>query len=173
MYCGVREKLNGYMREKIAYVLTLKTLRMRGSRKMNRAFLFWAMIVSALVGLFMSAYLVYLTLLPPTSCPVGEYAIFSCNEVIYSQYAHVYGISVAMLGLGWFIIALPLILVTRRDARFIRAVVVWSLLGAVGVAGFVYTEVFLLGSICVLCTIAHIAGLAILVLSIASMRATS
>jgi uncharacterized membrane protein len=131
------------------------------------------MIVSALVGLFMSAYLVYLTLMPPTSCPVGEYSIFSCNEVIYSQYADFYGISVAMLGLGWFIIAFPLILVTRRDRRFVRAVVVWSLLGAVGVAGFVYTEIFLLRSICPLCTIAHIAGLAILVLSIASMRATS
>jgi uncharacterized membrane protein len=140
---------------------------------MNRAFLFWAMIVSALVGLFMSAYLVYLTLMPPTSCPVGEFSIFSCNEVIYSQYADFYGISVAMLGLGWFIIAFPLILVTRRDRRFVRAVVVWSLLGAVGVAGFVYTEIFLLESICPLCTIAHIAGLAILVLSIASMRATS
>ena len=173
MYCGVREKLNGYMCGKIAYVLVLKTLRMRGSRKMNRAFLFWAMIVSALVGLFMSAYLVYLTLMPPTSCPVGEYAIFSCNEVIYSQYAHIYGISVAQLGLGWFIIALPLILIARRGARLIRAVVVWSLLGAVGVAGFVYTEIFLLGSICPLCTVAHVAGLAILVLSIASMRATS
>ena len=156
----------------IAYVLTHKTRRMRGSRKMNRAFLFWAMIVSALVGLFMSAYLTYLTLMPPTSCPIGEFSIFSCNAVIYSQYAHLYGVSVAMLGLGWFIITLPLILVTRRDARFIRAVVVWSMLGAVGVAGFVYTEIFLLGSVCPLCTIAHIAGLAILVLSIASMRAT-
>jgi uncharacterized membrane protein len=131
------------------------------------------MIVSALVGLFMSAYLVYLTLMPPTSCPVGEFSIFSCNEVIYSQYAHFYGISVAMLGLGWFIIALPLILVTSRDTRLIRAVVVWSLLGAIGVAGFVYTELFLLRSICPLCTIAHVAGLAILVLSIASMRATA
>jgi uncharacterized membrane protein len=140
---------------------------------MNRSFLFWAMIVSVLVGLFMSTYLVYLTLMPPTSCPVGELSIFSCNEVIYSQYAHFYGISVAMLGLGWFIIALPLIIFTRRNARFIRAVVAWSLLGAVGVAGFVYTEMFLLGSICPLCTIAHVAGLAILVLSMASMRAPS
>jgi uncharacterized membrane protein len=131
------------------------------------------MIVSALVGLLTSAYLTYLSLAPPTSCPVGEYSIFSCNEVIYSQYAHFYGISVAMLGLGWFIIALPLILVTRRDARFIRAVVAWSILGAVGVVGFVYTEIFLLGSICPLCTIAHLAGLAILVLSIASMRTPS
>jgi uncharacterized membrane protein len=140
---------------------------------MNRTFLFWAMIVSVLVGLFMSTYLVYLTLMPPTSCPVGELSIFSCNEVIYSQYSHFYGISVAMLGLGWFIIALPLIVFTSRNARFIRAVVAWSLLGAVGVAGFVYTEMFLLGSICPLCTIAHVAGLAILALSTASMRAPS
>jgi uncharacterized membrane protein len=140
---------------------------------MNRTFLFWAMIVSVLVGLFMSTYLVYLTLMPPTSCPVGELSIFSCNEVIYSQYSHFYGISVAMLGLGWFIIALPLIVFTSRNARFTRAVVAWSLLGAVGVAGFVYTEMFLLESICPLCTIAHVAGLAILALSTASMRAPS
>jgi uncharacterized membrane protein len=144
MYCGVREKLNGYMCGKIAYVLRLQDAKDDRINKMNRAFLFWAMIVSALVGLFMSAYLTYLSLMPPTSCPVGEYAIFSCNEVIYSKYSHIYGISVALLGLGWFIIALPLIILTRRDARFIRAVVGWSLLGAVGVAGFVYAEIFCL-----------------------------
>jgi len=39
------------------------------------------------------------------------------------------------------------------------------------VAGFVYTEIFLLRSVCVLCTIAHLAGLAILGLSAASLRA--
>jgi len=120
-----------------------------------------------------SAYLTYLSLAPPTSCPVGDFSIFSCNEVIYSQYSHIYGISVALLGLGWFVVALGLILVTRREARFIRAVVVWSLLGGLGVAGFIYTEIFLLGSICPLCTIAHIAGLAILAFSIVSMRTPS
>jgi uncharacterized membrane protein len=137
---------------------------------MNRNVLVWAMVASALVGLVDSVYLTYLSLSPPTSCPVGDFSIFSCNEVIYSQYAHIYGVSVALLGLGWFIIACGLIMVAWRDERFMRGVVVWSILGAVGVAGFVYTEIFLLGSICVLCTIAHIAGLAILALSIASMR---
>jgi len=131
------------------------------------------MIALALVGLIDSAYLAYLSLSPPTSCPVGEFSIFSCNEVIYSQYAHVYGISVAMLGLGWFILALALILVAWRNARFIYGIVVWSVLGAVGVAGFVYTEIFLLGSICLLCTIAHVMGLAILALSVAYIRAPS
>lgn len=137
---------------------------------MNRGVLFWAMIASAVVGLLMSAYLTYLSLMPPTSCPVGEFSIFSCNDVIYSEYAHFHGISVAVLGLGWFIIALGLIMIARRDSRFIRGIVLWSVLGAAGVAGFVYTEIFLLGSICPLCTIAHVAGLAILGLSIASMR---
>ena len=136
---------------------------------MNRNVLVWAMVASALVGLTDSAYLTYLSFSPPTSCPVGEFSIFSCNEVIYSQYAHVYGISVALLGLGWFVIALGLILIAWRNVRLIRGVVVWSLLGAVGVAGFVYAEIFLLGSICPLCTIAHVAGLAILALSIASV----
>jgi uncharacterized membrane protein len=131
------------------------------------------MIALALVGLIDSAYLAYLSLSPPTSCPVGEFSIFSCNEVIYSQYAHVYGISVAVLGLGWFILALGLVLVAWRNARFIYGVVVWSVLGAVGVAGFVYTEIFLLGSICLLCTIAHVMGLAILALSVAYIRAPS
>jgi len=140
---------------------------------MNRNYLVWAMIALALVGLIDSAYLAYLSLSPPTSCPVGEFSIFSCNEVIYSQYAHVYGISVAMLGLGWFILALGLILVAWRNVRLIYGVLVWSVLGAVGVAGFVYTEIFLLGSICLLCTIAHVMGLAILALSMAYIRAPS
>jgi uncharacterized membrane protein len=140
---------------------------------MNRNLLIWAMMASALVGLVDSAYLTYLSLSPPTSCPVGDFSIFSCNEVIYSQYAYVYGVSVALLGLGWFIIACGLILIAWRDERFMRGLVVWSLLGAAGVAGFVYTEIFLLGSICPLCTIAHLAGLAVLALSIAGVRAHS
>jgi len=140
---------------------------------MNRNVLFFAMIASALVGLVDSAYLTYLSFNPPTSCPIGEFSIFSCDEVIYSQYAHVYGISVALLGLGWFIIALGLIVIAWRSAGFVRVAVAWSLLGAVGVAGFVYAEIFLLGSICPLCTIAHVAGLAILAFSIASMRTPS
>jgi uncharacterized membrane protein len=138
---------------------------------MNRNVHIWAMMASALVGLVDSAYLTYLSFSPPTSCPVGDFSVFSCDEVIYSKYAYVYGVSVALLGLGWFIIACGLILIARRDQQFMRGVVAWSLLGAVGVAGFVYTEIFLLGSVCLLCTIAHLAGLAILVLSIASLRA--
>jgi len=53
----------------------------------------------------------YLSSTPPTVCPVGDYGVFSCAGVIWSEYADFYGVSVAMLGLGWFIIALGLIIV--------------------------------------------------------------
>ena len=124
----------------------------------------------ALLGLSVSAYLTYLSLTPPTSCPIGDFGFFSCNEVIYSTYSKFYGVSVGLLGLGWFVIAFGLIALTRWNWRSIRGVMAWSLLGAVGVAGFVYTELFLIGSICSLCTIAHLAGIVILVLSILGVR---
>ena len=137
---------------------------------MKRSPLLWTMAASALLGLSVSAYLTYLSLTPPTSCPIGDLSIFSCNEVIYSTYSKFYGVSVGLLGLGWFVIAFGLIALTRWNWRFIRGVMAWSLLGAVGVAGFIYTELFLIGSICPLCTIAHLAGIAILVLSVLGMR---
>ena len=139
---------------------------------MNRSVVFWSMAGFAVAGLLVSAYLTYLSLVPPTSCPVGDFSLFSCDEVIYSEYAYFYGVSVALLGLSWFIIVSGLIVVAWRDGRFMRGVVAWSLLGAAGVAAFVYTEVFLLRSICPLCTIAHIAGLAILIISVIGLRTT-
>jgi len=97
----------------------------------------WGLLTFAILGLCMSGYLTYLSMMPPPSCPVGEFGAFSCNEVIYSQYARVYGISVALLGLGWFVVALGLIVFAWRDQRLMWAVVAWSMLGAAGIAGFV------------------------------------
>ena len=138
--------------------------------RMNRNLLFWNLMVFDVVGLLMSAYLTYLSFVPPTSCIVGTYSIFSCNEVLWSKYSHIYGVSVALLGLGWFVVVSLLLLLARHNERYTRAIVAWSILGAAGVSAFVYTEVFLLRTICQLCTVAHISGLAILVLSILTLR---
>ena len=128
------------------------------------------MMAFGLVGLVVSSYLTYLSALPPASCPIDEVGIVSCNEVIYSEYAHFYGVSVAFLGFGWFGVVICLIALTWHNMRFIRFVVAWSVLGALGVAAFIYAEIFLLGWICTLCTIAHVSGLAILVISILNLR---
>ncbi len=140
---------------------------------MRRSILFFAMGASILVGLVVSAYLTFLSFSPPSSCPVGDFSVFSCNEVIWSKYSHIYGVSVALLGLIWFIIAAGLVALAWRNREFIRVVVAWSLLGAAGVAAFVYTEIFLLGTVCPLCTIAHVSGLAILALSVLALRQSS
>lgn len=137
---------------------------------MKRNVLFWGMVLFALMGLGVSAYLTYLSSTPPSSCPVDNFSIFSCDEVIWSRYSHFYGVSVAFLGLGWFAVAIGLLVLARQHERFLRGLVAWSLISAVGVAGFVYTEVFLLGTVCLLCTLAHISGLAILTLSIISVH---
>lgn len=130
------------------------------------------MMAFGVVGLVVSSYLTYLSALPPASCPIGEVGILSCNAVIYSKYAHFCGVSVAFLGLAWFVVVICLTALSWYNMRFIRFVVVWSVLGAVGVAAFVYAEIFLLGLICTLCTIAHISGLAILIISILNLRVT-
>jgi uncharacterized membrane protein len=137
---------------------------------MKRSTLFFAIGTCTLVGLLVSAYLTFLSFNPPSSCPVGDFSFFSCNEVIWSKYSHFYGVSVALLGLIWFGIAAGLLVVARRNDRFVRILFAWSIFGAAGVVAFVYTEIFLLGSICPLCTIAHISGLAILALSALALR---
>jgi len=137
---------------------------------MKRSILFFAMGACTLVGLLVSVYLTVLSFNPPSSCPVGDLRFFSCNEVLWSKYSHFYGVSVALLGLVWFIIAAGLLAVAWRNERFVRIVFAWSMLGAAGVVAFVYTEIFLLGSICPLCTIAHLSGLAILALSAFALR---
>ena len=137
---------------------------------MSRKTLFALMAISAVVGLMMSAYLTYLSSTPPTVCPVGDYGVFSCTDVIWSEYAYFYGFSVALLGLGWFIMVSGTIVAAWRDPRFTRVVFVCSLVGVAGVAGFVYTELFLLRTVCPLCTVTHLAGLAIFVLSATSLR---
>jgi uncharacterized membrane protein len=137
---------------------------------MKRSILFFATGTCTLIGLLVSAYLTFLSFNPPSSCPVGDFSFFSCNEVLWSEYSHFYGVSVALLGLIWFIIAAGLLAVAWRNERFVRIVFAWSMLGAAGVVAFVYTEIFLLGSICPLCTIAHLSGLAILALSAFALR---
>ena len=64
---------------------------------MKRNVLFWGMVLFALMGLGVSAYLTYLSSTPPSSCPVDNFSIFSCDEVIWSRYSHFYGVSVAFL----------------------------------------------------------------------------
>jgi uncharacterized membrane protein len=126
----------------------------------------------ATTGALVSASLSYLSHEPPPSCLTGYRIIgLSCDELFWSEYTQFYGISVALLELAWFITVLGLIALARHDGRFMWSVVAWSILGAAGVAGFVYNEI-LIGSTFPLWTTVHLMGLAILTFSIISLRVT-
>lgn len=104
----------------------------------------------AIPGLLSSAYLAYHAAFPqsllycPTSGPLD------CNQVTSSPYSMLFGVSVAYLGLGWFVVVLSLLALRRTGPLF----TLWTLAVAF-VAYLVGAEVFLIHSVCVYCTVAH------------------
>ncbi|PSN86606.1 hypothetical protein B9Q03_11595 [Candidatus Marsarchaeota G2 archaeon OSP_D] len=105
----------------------------------------------SLLGLGVSAYLTAQSFNShiPLSCP--STGIINCAKVTTSTYSHILGVPVALLGAIWFIVIIALVLLDLNWALL----PFWTL-GLVFVAYLVFTEVFLIHSICVYCTAVHI-----------------
>ncbi len=106
-------------------------------------------------GLPLSIYLVSPGELPQF-CEIGSR--FSCETVIHSEYSRFMGIPVAAIGALWFGTALALSLAAVAGLRVGDILLYWSALGVLGALGLLFVEVFMIGSICLLCTFAHAAG---------------
>lgn len=117
-------------------------------------------IVSSLLsvaGLVTSVYISLSRLSPPEFCELGS--LFSCSEVFSSPYSSILGISNEYYGAAWFIVSL-LLSVSSLFMRTARLLLLgWSILGILGVVYLVYVEFFLINSICILCTVAHVFGI--------------
>ncbi len=109
-------------------------------------------------GLPLSAYLISPPGIPQF-CEIGN--IFSCEAVIQSEYSRIFGIPVAALGAGWFGVALFLSVLAIKKERGGYYLLGWSALGVIGALALLYLEVFQIGSICLLCTMAHALGAAV------------
>lgn len=121
----------------------------------------------AIVGLALSAVgfgiAGYLTFEHYTSsasltCPASG-GIVDCLKVTTSQYSHIAGISVALLGLIFFIVMLALQSpwAWRNHRRPLRAGrVLWSLVGVGTAVWLIYVELFKLDAICLWCTAVHV-----------------
>ncbi len=106
-------------------------------------------------GLPLSIYLVSPGELPQF-CEVGSR--FSCVTVIHSEYSRFMGIPVAAVGALWFGGALALSLAAVAGLRVGNILLYWSVLGVLGALALLFVEIFMIGSICLLCTFAHAAG---------------
>jgi uncharacterized membrane protein len=123
------------------------------------------MIILALVGIGVAGYLTWYEIVVPVGvCPINV-AYISCSAALTSQYSRIDGISVASLGLAWFLGALLLIVLAVRNGAYLKFLFAWSLIAVVGVVYLFLIEVLFLGEICPLCTLTHVLGLSITAIS--------
>jgi uncharacterized membrane protein len=113
-------------------------------------------VVAGLAGLALSVYLTvlhYQGVVPacPTTGPIN------CDAVLSSRYAVVAGTSVptSALGIVWFAVSAALWIAGWR-----RATYAWSAIGLASVTVLVFTEIVVLGAVCVWCPAVHILVLA-------------
>ncbi len=121
----------------------------------------------ALIGIGISSYLTWYVLsIPPGSCPINEYPGLSCIGALSSSYSRIAGIPVAALGIFWFSVALVLAATIARNLNLLRYLLAWTGVGFVGIIVLVSVEVFLIGQLCLLCSLAHLLGVGMLGLTL-------
>lgn len=120
-----------------------------------------------LIGLGLAAYLTYehYSTTAGFFCPANS--VINCEKVTESSYATFAGVPVAVAGLVYFVVALPLFLPAawRSENPLVqRARWAWVAVGMVSVLWLIYGELEL-GAICLYCTGVHVVTFGLLVLT--------
>jgi uncharacterized membrane protein len=120
----------------------------------------------SLAGLGISIYLTIAHFAGTQVLACAENGVINCAKVTTSPQSYVFGIPVAILGLGFYIVmtAINLPLVWRLQYRWVhiaRLVLVGT--GICFVLYLVSAELFIIGSICLWCTGVHLVTFALFV----------
>ena len=115
---------------------------------------------AALVGLAIAVYLsiVHVTTAVPLYCSAT--GVVNCEQVVTSPASVVFGVPVAFYGVAWFAI-MALLLAWRGGFAAGAGRLAWSGVGTLTVLYLVYTELFVIGAICLWCSAVHVLVLAI------------
>ncbi len=129
----------------------------------------WSTFALAILGLAASAYLTYVhyTQSALAGCTETTGAI-NCGKVTTSPQSIVFGIPVAVLGLGFyvFLVAIMSPHAWRSGRREIALIRMASLVVGIGfVLYLLYAELFQIGSICLYCTSVHVITFLLFVLT--------
>jgi uncharacterized membrane protein len=121
-------------------------------------------LVLTVIGLLTSAYLTFehFTNNATLACSIG--GTVDCQKVTTSQWAYLFGIPVAVLGLFFFVVLLALMLpqVWRRPEPWLdRARIAWLTVGLGMVLYLVWAEFFKIRAICLWCTVVHVVTFAL------------
>jgi uncharacterized membrane protein len=101
----------------------------------------------------------------PLACPAGSLA--NCDVVTSSPQSRVGAVPIAFLGVAWFAGLLLLLGLEERLGPTRWLPLAWAAAGLLMVFYLVYAELFLIGAICLWCTVVHglVIALFLLVLS--------
>lgn len=123
------------------------------------------------IGLGLASYLTWAHYQPSGSnalaCPTN--GVINCLAVTTSRYATVFNIPVAVAGLAFFVVMVPLQLPVAWRATnpwVHRGRIAWAGVGALSVLWLVYVELFKLDKICEYCTGVHLVTIAIFAVSV-------
>lgn len=131
---------------------------------------YYLILFFSVLGLAMMVYLpLELNNVVPNSCNINS--AFSCSTVAKSPYSNYFGFGVYVYGWIFFSLIIALTLVNYfirqgKSKRLFRYLLfVFSVLGAVGAAYLIFTEVAYIGAICPVCLTAQICIFSILGIS--------
>ena len=119
-------------------------------------------ILGALVGLFASAYLLVDYVFGSGICLTGS----GCDVVRASSLAYPLGIPMPLFGVGYFVIALALVLTDRADVGGLAlrpAIITWSLIGIAVMAILTFVELVVIEAACSWCLLAALASVTFVV----------
>jgi uncharacterized membrane protein len=118
----------------------------------------WTTLALSIAGLAVAAYLTYEHFTAGTTLACPDTGVVNCGKVTSSSYSKLFGIPVALLGLGFFAamtaLALPPLWRTASPwpSRLRLAAVV---VGVVFVCYLIWAELFQIDAICLWCTVVH------------------
>jgi|SRR3990167_5201451 len=120
------------------------------------------LLIAVVVGIVVSGYL-YLKTLDPSSvtCSIGG----GCETVLSSQYAKIFGLPVAGLGVLWYLVSLLLVwLVYFKRIWATLPFQIWVSIGLVFSLYLLYLEKYKIGAYCTWCLVSL--GLVILIFTL-------
>jgi uncharacterized membrane protein len=129
-----------------------------------------ALIFLAALGILDALYLTWIKLSAKGVCIIGG----GCEIVNTSQYSSIFGIPIAILGLGAYIAMLVILLMEPRNSFFEfngpMLVLGFSLAGVLYSAYLTYLEIYVIYAICEFCLLSAIILVVMLILSLMRMR---
>jgi uncharacterized membrane protein len=116
-----------------------------------------------LVGTAATLYLTYEHFTSSTSLACPESSAINCQKVTTSQWSHIAGIPVAVLGLAYF--ATMLVLCSPwlwPDRRLDGLRLTGAIAGVLTALYLIWVELFRVNAICLWCTLVHVCAVALL-----------